>query len=61
VGEQVIGRGVQRDGVVKLDEDDFSEGGDSVGVEGQELIVPEEPAVRPEERERGREEEEQGE
>jgi hypothetical protein len=60
VGEQVIGGRVERDGVVELDEEDLLKGGDAVGVEGEELVVPHEARVRPEQREGGGEEKEEG-
>ena len=45
---------------MELDEEDLFEGGDAVGVEGEELVVPHEAGVRPEEREGGGEKEEEG-
>ncbi len=61
VREQMVGGRVERDGVAELDEDDLPEGGDAVGVEGEELVVPHEACVRPEEREGRGEEKKDGE
>ena len=57
----MIGRGVERDGVVELDEENLFEGGDAVGVEGEELVIPHEADVRPDEGEGCGEQEEEGE
>ncbi len=45
---------------MELDENDLFEGGNAIGVEGKELIIPHETDVRPDEREGGREDKEQG-
>ncbi len=37
----MVGRRVEGDGMTKLDEDDLLESGNAVGVEGEELVVPE--------------------
>jgi hypothetical protein len=45
---------------MQLDEEDLLEGGDAVGVEGEELVVPHEADVRPEEGEAGGEKKKEG-
>jgi hypothetical protein len=45
MGEKVVGGRVEGDGVVELDEEDLFEGGDAVGIEGKELVVPHEADV----------------